>query len=874
MAGSERRRPSWRWRDWPLRWKGLAVVSLPVAALVALSILGLLAQGTHDRLDKAEDDASSLRAVASQTLVAVLDLENAARGYLLSGDPDDLAAFEHVASRDRLSLLLARLGRLLMRDPDRLHGVTTIKTLVAELKANATFAVRSGPDDVTRGILIHGRVLMDELHSEIDGIIREEEAELVEARQELADQERVLAAIQFAGLGLGLLGGLAGVVLFTTGVARRVRRLEANAGRLADGEPLAALPPGRDEVAGLGRAMEAAATRLGKAQNLLRGVIDGTSDVVFVKDLEGRYLLMNEAGCSYLGRPLGEIIGRTDEELYEAGLAASIRDADRVILRTGETTVHETVDTVRGMPRTYLTTKGPFRDGSGDVAGIFGISREITDRVLAEQERDRFFTLSQDLFAIADLEGRFVRLNPAWEQVLGYSVEELTGRAFVDFVHPEDRERTEAEAASLAEGGNESVAFENRYRNRDGSYRWFMWKSRTDVQTGRIFAAARDITERKLAEAQMEEVNAALSESEERFRHLFANSPDAVIMVDPHDPNGSWPIVDCNEAACRMNGYTREELRGEPVDILNVQRATPEERAEFLERLRREGLVSVETLHRHKDGHTFPVEISTSVISLNGRELVMGIDRDITVRRQLEKEAADRAEDLVRSNEELEQFAYVASHDLQEPLRIVAGYAQLLSKRYRGTLGEDADEFIEYMVDGVRRMQELIDALLQYSRVGRKGREMAPVDLDVAFDDAMANLQAAIEESRARVTRDDLPDVVADRLQLAQLFQNLIGNALKFKGEEPPAVHVGAERHNGEWILEVRDNGIGIEPQYVDRIFDIFERLHSRERYDGTGIGLSICKKIVERHGGRIWVESDAGRGSAFRFTIPATQGQ
>jgi light-regulated signal transduction histidine kinase (bacteriophytochrome) len=144
----------------------------------------------------------------------------------------------------------------------------------------------------------------------------------------------------------------------------------------------------------------------------------------------------------------------------------------------------------------------------------------------------------------------------------------------------------------------------------------------------------------------------------------------------------------------------------------------------------------------------------------------------------------------------------------------------------------------------------------------------------VAFDDAMANLEAAIEESQARVTRDDLPDVVADRLQLAQLFQNLIGNALKFKGEEPPAVHVGAERHNGEWILEVRDNGIGIEPQYVDRIFDIFERLHSRERYDGTGIGLSICKKIVERHGGRIWVESDAGRGSAFRFTIPATQEQ
>jgi len=874
MAGSERRRPSWRWRDWPLRSKGLAVVSLPVVALVTLSVLGLLASRNQDRLERAEDRASRLRATASTTLIAVLDIETAARDYLLTGDADSLAEFQRVADPERLSVLVTRLGRLLERDPGQQRSATRIESLVAERVSIATFTVASGPDDVTHGILARSRLVMGELRREIDGILAEEEADVVLLREELESQERRTAAIQVAGLVLGLLGGLAGALMFASGVVRRVRRLEANAALLAAGRPLAALPPGRDEIAGLGRAMDAAASRLRDAQDLLKGVIDGTPDTVYVKDLQGRYLLMNRAGATYLDRDPDDVVGRTDQELYPAELAGTIREADRAVIETEDIVAYESTDMSGDAPRHFLTTKGPFRDGSGDVAGIFGISREITDRVLAEQERDRFFTLSQDLFAIADMEGRFVRLNPAWEQVLGYSVEELTGRSFIDFVHPEDRERTEAEAASLAEGGNESVAFENRYRNRDGSYRWFMWKSRPDVEAGRIFAAARDITERKLAEAQMEEVNAALSESEERFRHLFANSPDAVIMVDPHDPNGSWPIVDCNEAACRMNGYTREELLGEPVDLVNVERATPEERAEYLERMRREGLVSVETLHRHKDGQTFPVEISTSVISLNGRELVMGIDRDITVRRRLEKEAADRAEDLVRSNEELEQFAYVASHDLQEPLRIVAGYAQLLSKRYRGTLGEDADEFIEYMVDGVRRMQELIDALLQYSRVGRKGREMAPVDLDVAFDDALANLQAAIEESQARVTRDDLPDVVADRLQLAQLFQNLIGNALKFKGEEPPAVHVGAERHNGEWILEVRDNGIGIEPQYVDRIFDIFERLHSRERYDGTGIGLSICKKIVERHGGRIWVESDAGRGSAFRFTIPATQEQ
>ena len=175
------------------------------------------------------------------------------------------------------------------------------------------------------------------------------------------------------------------------------------------------------------------------------------------------------------------------------------------------------------------------------------------------------------------------------------------------------------------------------------------------------------------------------------------------------------------------------------------------------------------------------------------------------------------------------------------------------------------------MVDGVRRMQELIDALLQYSRVGSKGQQMAPIHLDGAVDDAVANLRASIEESGARITRDDLPEVTADRGQLAQLFQNLIGNALKFRAERAPAVHVGAEQRNGEWLLEVRDNGIGIDPEHRDRIFDIFERLHGRDRYQGTGIGLAICKKIVERHGGRIWVESEAGQGSTFRFTIPST---
>lgn len=229
-----------------------------------------------------------------------------------------------------------------------------------------------------------------------------------------------------------------------------------------------------------------------------------------------------------------------------------------------------------------------------------------------------------------------------------------------------------------------------------------------------------------------------------------------------------------------------------------------------------------------------------------------------------------QAQELARSNADLEQFAYVASHDLQEPLRMVASYTQLLARRYRGRLDADADDFINYAVDGANRMQTLIGDLLTFSRVNTKGEEAAPVACDLVLERALGNLKHAIGESRAVVTRDALPTLRGDPAQMTQLFQNLIGNAVKFRGAETPRVHVSARRQGDEWLLSVSDNGIGIEPQFADRIFVIFQRLHRKEQYPGTGIGLAICKRIVERHGGRIWVESEPGRGATFHFTAPA----
>ncbi len=240
------------------------------------------------------------------------------------------------------------------------------------------------------------------------------------------------------------------------------------------------------------------------------------------------------------------------------------------------------------------------------------------------------------------------------------------------------------------------------------------------------------------------------------------------------------------------------------------------------------------------------------------------------LRHQMEEDLARKVDELARSNADLEQFAYVASHDLQEPLRMVTAYTQLLAERYRGKLDENADKFIGYASEGAQRMQVLIQDLLAFSRVGRNGLVSGNVDCNSVMEEVLQTLTAAIQESGATVTHGDLPAVWADRTQVAQIFQNLIGNAIKFRGTAPPLISMQAEKADQRWLFRVSDNGIGIAPEYAQNIFIVFQRLHARSEYAGNGIGLAICKKIVERDGGRIWVESQSGSGSTFKFTLPA----
>ncbi|MDA2923427.1 ATP-binding protein [Acidobacteria bacterium AH-259-L09] len=365
---------------------------------------------------------------------------------------------------------------------------------------------------------------------------------------------------------------------------------------------------------------------------------------------------------------------------------------------------------------------------------------------------------------------------------------------------------------------------------------------------------------------QSKQVEEALQDSEARFRHLFDEAP-----VGYHELDSQGYITSVNRTELEMLGYTLEEMLGRAVWEFVVEKEQSREAYEAKIAGTKPPGRAFERTYKCKDGTTVLVLIEDHLLrDSEGRILGMRSTlQDITERKRAEEALAQYAQDLKRSNEDLEQFASVASHDLQEPLRMVTSYLQLLERRYQGKLDSDADEFIHYAVDGATRMHRLIEDLLAYSRLATRSKDFELTDSQAVFKQVVADLRKAIQESNAGVTHDSLPTLMADETQLTHVFQNLIANAIKFRRDRPPEVHIGAERKEGEWLFSVRDNGIGIDPEGAERIFVIFQRLHGRDEYSGSGIGLAICKTIVERHGGRIWVESAPGKGSTFYFTIP-----
>lgn len=505
---------------------------------------------------------------------------------------------------------------------------------------------------------------------------------------------------------------------------------------------------------------------LAKQLSVTSGVLQGAIDAIYVKDARGRYTMINPAGARLVGKPVSDIIGRTDIELFPPDVGRRIRQRDEDVMRTGETVTYE--QTLIGTMGEFLaqTTKSPYRDGTGAIIGVIGVSRDITEvrrMQIEEAERERLRESEGRYRALAEAiphmvwtngpDGAVEYVNEKWTQYTGLSFEDTQNGGWGKAIHPDDVTNTFqrwAEAAAMR------TPFEVEYRIRrgdDGSYRW----------------------------------------------HLARNLP----LLD-----GDGNVV---------------KWFGTATDIDDQKRAEA-------------------AIRRSQE--------------------------------ELERAVEERTRELSRSNAELEQFAYVASHDLQEPLRMVASYTQLLSDRYHGRLDADADEFIGYAVDGAKRMQALINDLLTYSRAGATTEPHDEVDCEVVLRKTLDNLRVAIQESGAEIHAGHLPVVWGDAMQLGQVIQNLIGNAIKFRGPDPVKVHISAVELEDAWRFAVSDNGIGVDPKYAERIFVLFQRLHSRDEFPGTGIGLTLCRKIVQHHGGELWLESTPGKGSTFVFTIRKRQGQ
>jgi PAS domain S-box-containing protein len=521
------------------------------------------------------------------------------------------------------------------------------------------------------------------------------------------------------------------------------------------------------------------------------------------------------------------------------------------------------------------STLFPIKDEEENVIAVGVVHRPITESKHVEEalreSEERFRHIYENsvigLYRTTP-DGRILMANPALVRMLGYSsFEELAKRNLEASGYEPEYPRSAFTQAIESEG--QVLGIEAAWTRNDGAT-LFLRESATAVRdeagtTLYYEGSVEDITDRKRAE------EALLAERDRAQRYLDI----AGVMIVAIDAQQRVTLV--NQKGCEILGCAESEIVGKNwFDTFLPQR--------LRERVK-------DVFRQMMTGETQAVEyFENPIVTSSGEERLiawhnrllkdtegritgtLSSGQDITERVRAEQSLKQTLEDLERSNRELEQFAYVASHDLQEPLRMVSSYTQLLARRYQDQLDQDAHDFITYAVEGAERMQRLINDLLAYSRVGTRGQPFLEIDSERVLEQALANLRTAIEETDAVITHDALPTVVADESQLVQVFQNLVGNAIKFRAETPSAIHVDAEQHDGEWLFSVSDNGIGIEPQYHDRIFVIFQTLHAGDEYPGTGIGLALCKHIVERHGGRIWVESELGKGATFYFTIPVRE--
>jgi len=521
----------------------------------------------------------------------------------------------------------------------------------------------------------------------------------------------------------------------------------------------------------------------------------------------------------------------------------------RIILANGEErTVHLQSEAI------FDEKKIPIR--------LKGIVQDITERKKAEEKIQSLANVvesSNDAILTISLDGIITSWNQGAEQIYGYSSEEIIGKS-VSIPAPDNLKDETKKLIEKVKLGEKIQHYETSRLRKDGKliYVSIVLSPVFDAsgELVAISAIVRDITERKNAEVKIQ-----------RLANIVESSNDAIITISLDGIITSW-----NQGAEQIYGYSSEEIIGKSIS-LPAPDNLKDETKKLIEKVKLgENIQHYRTSRLRKGDKLIYVSIALSPVFDASGELVAisAIVRDITELKKTDEILKFKLEELARSNKELEQFAYASSHDLQEPLWMITGYLQLLQRRYQGELDDKADKYIHFAVDGAFRMQNLINDILKFSRVTTSTREPGPTKCEFILNQVLFNLKLFIKENKAIISHGSLPEVMIDSTQLVQIFQNLIINGIKFHSEVSPKIHISAEKKENDWVFSVQDNGIGIDPQYSGKIFEVFKRLHKKEEYPGTGIGLAICKKIVERCGGRIWVESELGKGSTFYFTLPS----
>jgi PAS domain S-box-containing protein len=638
-----------------------------------------------------------------------------------------------------------------------------------------------------------------------------------------------------------------------------------------------------------------------ESEELLQSMMNGIPQLAWMANADGHIFWYNQRWYEYTGTTFEQMEGWGWQTVHDPAMLPKVLDRWKAAIGLGTPFNMEfplrRVDGHFGM---FLTQVIPARNSEGRVVRWFGTNTDVTELRRAEEVRERLAAAvesSDDAIICKSLDGTITSWNRGAAKIFGYSAAEAMGRSMLTLI-PDERAREESEIMARIGRGETVDHFETlRVRKDRKLIHVSVTISPIRDSSGTIVGAskvARDITERRLAEIALKQSLAAREDAlKELFDQKFALDQHAIVAVT--DVQGTISYV--NDKFCSLSQYSKEELIGQNHRILNSGHH-PKEFFQEMYRIIASGKVwHGEIKNRSKDGSAYWVDATVvPVLTAEGKpRQYVAIRTDITERKRaeerLEAQAAElqktrdeleirvkeRTVDLAnankvleRSNVELQQFAYISSHDLQEPLRMIASYTQLLARRYKGRLDSDADEFITFIVDGCNRMQGLIQDLLIYSRAGTNGKEPCEAAGEDALQGALTNLRMTIEQSGAVVTHDPLPAITTDETQLTQVFQNLVGNAIKYRSTAAPRVHISATKNgSNEWIFSVRDNGMGIAPQYFERIFVLFQRLHGREEFEGTGIGLAICKKIVEHMGGRIWVESQLEKGSTFFFALP-----